>query len=332
MVVSSDVFTTVNGVTANLVLPCNATGDPFPFFKWFREDTAIEARFFTRDGTLATNVSNTSYIEASREGVRYHCTATTNIGVFPFIATTRSKDYHVFYTCKLEGPGISIATGLIASFVDFDGFEALTMSTTELGTVEGGVVAMRCDHKEGMPIPEIAWYKIMDNGGGPIELRHESRNRPLRFLDHGRYLLITFLTSEDRNSSFYCMVTNAYLGTAPQRSFITYTLNRDIPDNQLILYKQNTQTIATVGSTVIVAYPVAYRQGNIAEDVTLSCHLPTNYLNFISSSILGTASGFTNAGVENIPCFLIFSSHNKVFVLFSILVLRESPFISRMLS
>ena len=329
MVVSSDVFTTVNGVTANLVLPCNATGDPFPFFKWFREDTAIEARFFTRDGTLATNVSNTSYIEASREGVRYHCTATTNIGVFPFIATTRSKDYHVFYTCKLERPGISIATGLIASFVDFDGFEALTMSTTELGTVQDGAVAMRCDHKEGMPIPEITWS--MDNGGGPIDVQVDSVYGQTQLLEHGRYLFIGRLTSEERNSSFYCKVTNAYLGTAPQRSFITYTLNRDIPANQLISYKQNTQTIATVGSTVTVAYPVAFREGPVREEIGLTCRTSDN-VHFGSNSIIGAASGFTNAGVENFQCFLIFGRSRNVFVLISILVLRESHFISRMLS
>ena len=107
VVVSSDIFTTVNGVSASLVLPCNAAGLPPPFLRWFREDTPIEARFVTRYGTLVMNVSNTSYIEAPREGVRYHCTATNIIAIDPFIiATTRSSDYHVFYTCKLEGPGL----------------------------------------------------------------------------------------------------------------------------------------------------------------------------------------------------------------------------------
>ena len=215
---------------------------------------------------------------------------------------------------------------MIHSSVDFDGFESLTTRTIELETIEGGAVAMRCDHKGGIPIPEITWYiKLGGAPGNKLERAHSV------YLEHGRYLVIDGLTSEERRSRFYCMVTNAYLGTAPQRSFITYTLNRDIPANQLIMYKQNTQFIATVGSALNIAYPVAYREGPVREEIGFSCRTTDNF-HFGSNSIIGAASGFTNAGVENIQCSLIFGTSRNVFVLISILVLRESHFISRMLS
>ena len=104
VVVSSDVFTTVNGVPANLALSCSVTGNPTPGITWFREDIEIPARFVMSDGTLVLNVTNN--VEASREGMRYHCTATNVIALNPFFATARSRDSLAIYTCKLEGPGI----------------------------------------------------------------------------------------------------------------------------------------------------------------------------------------------------------------------------------
>ena len=192
------------------------------------------------------------------------------------------------------------------------------MRTTEIETVEGGAVAMRCDHKEGMPIPEITWY--MNDGGGPIEVVPTGLD--IVYLEYGRYLVINKLTPAERSSSFYCVVTNAFLGTNSQRSFITYSLSRDIPANQLTAYKQNTQIITTVGSTVVIAHPIAYRQGPEGERIELLCTVPNSIL-FTSELLVANISGLTDAGVVNIPCIIDSTFDNSELVIFSIVVARE---------
>ena len=89
VVVSSDVFTTVNGVRANLALPCSAQGRPTPSIKWFREDIGISYKFINSDGTLVLNVTFNS--EASREGKRYYCTATNSIGSSTYTARSNTS-------------------------------------------------------------------------------------------------------------------------------------------------------------------------------------------------------------------------------------------------
>ena len=84
MIVSSDVL--VDG--ANLVLSCEATGDPTPTIAWFMDGRPVPAN--VTDGFGAT-----------RAGTTYYCTATNSIGPGNSLpATVRSRDIIVTYTCE----------------------------------------------------------------------------------------------------------------------------------------------------------------------------------------------------------------------------------------
>ena len=95
MVVSSDVL--VDG--ANLVLSCEATGDPTPTIAWFMDGNPVPAEFVMSDGRLVRNV--TDGFGASQAGTTYYCTATNSIGPGNSLpATVRSRDIIVTYTCE----------------------------------------------------------------------------------------------------------------------------------------------------------------------------------------------------------------------------------------
>ncbi len=97
-VVSSLVFRTMAGVKANLILPCGVTGDPTPTVTWYRGDTMLPAESVTSDGSLAMNV--TEGVDASRDGVLYHCEASNVFGGNGSPAVVRSRDVNVTYTCE----------------------------------------------------------------------------------------------------------------------------------------------------------------------------------------------------------------------------------------
>ena len=109
VVVSCDIFTTVDGVAVNLVLPCVVTaGDPVPGITWFREGVELPYDSITIiGGSLLLNVTMEDGVTidesiASRSGVSYYCSATNTIGSTPFPAAVRSRDIHVFYTCESD--------------------------------------------------------------------------------------------------------------------------------------------------------------------------------------------------------------------------------------
>ena len=97
VVVSSDVQ--ANGSGANLVLSCEATGDPTPTIAWFMDGNPVPAEFVMSDGRLVRNV--TDGFGASRAGTTYYCTASNSIGPGNSLpATVRSRDIIVTYTCE----------------------------------------------------------------------------------------------------------------------------------------------------------------------------------------------------------------------------------------
>ena len=109
VVVSCDIFTTVDEVAANLVLPCVVTaGDPVPVITWFRKGVELPYDSITIiGGSLLLNVTMEDGVTidesiSSRSGVSYYCSATNTIGSTPFPAAVRSGDIHVFYTCESE--------------------------------------------------------------------------------------------------------------------------------------------------------------------------------------------------------------------------------------
>ncbi len=99
MIVSSLVFTTtMDGVKANLILPCGVTGDPTPIVTWYRGDTVLPSQSTTSDGSLVMNVSEG--VDASQDGVLYHCEASSVLGGNGSPTVLRSRDVNVTYTCE----------------------------------------------------------------------------------------------------------------------------------------------------------------------------------------------------------------------------------------
>lgn len=86
------------GVTANLVVPCGATGNPTPTITWFREDQLLDAALVLPDGTLAINVTED---DTRREGTIFRCVATNRIGEnSTTVAALRSRNVNVTLTCE----------------------------------------------------------------------------------------------------------------------------------------------------------------------------------------------------------------------------------------
>ena len=112
---------------------------------------------------------------------------------------------------------------------------------------------MECDFLEASPRPRIQWF--MNNGTFPIA--EEMDQDEVLFVEEGRFLFIRVLTAHQRNSSFHCEVVNAFLGTQPQRSPITYTLGGDIPPNDLEIYIGDRSVTAIIGEPVRVVYAAA---------------------------------------------------------------------------
>ncbi len=65
---------------------------------WYRGDTVLPAQSVTRDGILLINV--TEGVDASRDGVLYHCEASNVFGGNGSPAVVRSRDVNVTYTCE----------------------------------------------------------------------------------------------------------------------------------------------------------------------------------------------------------------------------------------
>ena len=84
------------GNSASLVLNCNASGDPSPTIAWYREGTHLSSDLVNANGTLLI-VNITEGVDATCEGLSYHCTANNTFGMI------RSRTAKISYACKLRG-------------------------------------------------------------------------------------------------------------------------------------------------------------------------------------------------------------------------------------
>ena len=148
-------------------------------------------------------------------------------------------------------------------FAVFNGFQNSDIRTEQLRTVENGAVAMECDFLDASPRPQVQW--VMNNvSTSPIDMTDN-----ILFLEEGRFLYIRSLTSPQRGSFFHCEVVNAFLGTMPQRSPTTYTLEGDIPSDTLETYIGDRSVTAILGEPVEVVLVAA--AGDEMAQVLLTC-------------------------------------------------------------
>ena len=91
------------GERLNLVLPCSLVDTTYVTYQWFRvegnQEVMVPAEMIDQIGTLTVyNITEGDY--ASRDGVKYYCVASRNIGKGNYIASVRSRTITVFYACK----------------------------------------------------------------------------------------------------------------------------------------------------------------------------------------------------------------------------------------
>ena len=157
---------------------------------------------------------------------------------------------------------------------------------------------MECDFLEASPHPRIQWF--MNNGTLPIV--EETDQDQVLFVE-GRFLFIRVLTAQQRNSSFYCKVVNAYLATRPRRSPTTYTLDGDIPPNTLEIYIGDRSVTVIIGEPVRVVYAAATRS---MAQIGLSCNeRDTGTSLHLANNLGANFSGFDNVGQLNITCDIV---------------------------
>ena len=190
----------------------------------------------------------TEGVDATREGVSYHCTANNTFGMI------RSRAANVSYACELVERGDCPCSRIfvmhaVLSILDFDGFNGpsgrvMVNVTTDEGDDD---VALECHVGDANPPPQIRWR---DGNGILAEI---TTGNQLRFLDSGRYLLIRQLTDTRVNTNYQCEVTNARLYetvTSPTM----YDLVPNLGDNEYMIYKKLINKTILVGDTVEFSY------------------------------------------------------------------------------
>ena len=127
-----------------------------------------------------------------------------------------------------------------------------------------GAVAMECDFLDASPRPQVQW--VMNN------VTTIDMDDDILVLEGGRFLYIRSLTSQQRSSFFHCEVINAFLGTMPQRSPTTYTLDGDIPPGILETYIGDRSVTAMLGEPVkVVLVAAADGTMDLTAQVLLTC-------------------------------------------------------------
>ena len=131
-------------------------------------------------------------------------------------------------------------------FSDFDGFVDYSPTTEAIIVTTGirGAVAIECQALDANPPPQIVW---VDGSGMP--LTEDRTNNQLRFLDNGRYLLITQLTTAQVNTNYQCEVTNARLHETVRNNFM-YDLVPTLGSNETMIYKGLESRTILIGTTV----------------------------------------------------------------------------------
>ena len=245
------------GNSASLTLNCNASGNPSPTIAWYREGTRLSNELVLANGSLVI-VSITEGVDATLGGLSYHCTANNTFGII------RSRAANVSYACELGeekekevGGGdnnvlcmlLNVFMHDVLSILDFDGFDGPNGTVmVNVTTADGDDdVALECHVQDANPPPQIRWL------GNGIPLIQNTTNNLLRFLDNGRYLLITQLTTARVNTNYQCEVINARLHEAI-RSPTMYDLVNNIGANEFMIYKRFINRTVLVGETVEMSY------------------------------------------------------------------------------
>lgn len=196
----------------------------------------------------------------------------------------------------------------------FGGFENSMSNTTQIPTAEQGAVSLRCDYLDAIPVPVVEWYMNDD-------LIQESSS--IRYVNNGQYLYIAALTADQRTAQYHCVVTNH--GNS-QRAPTTYSLASSITADELIVYKELEPFTVELppGSSVNVQYAAAYRSSGASTGTLLSaiCNAPAPVV-YSGNGLIGTVSGFSTAGVVEIPCSIIGSINGAGFF-YEIIVTGES--------
>ena len=143
---------------------------------------------------------------------------------------------------------------------------------------------MECDFLDASPRPQVQW--VMNN------VTTIDMDDDILFLEEGRFLYIRSLTSQQRSSFFHCEVVNAFLGTMPQRSPTTYTLEGDIPPGTLETYIGDRSVTAMLGEPVEVVLVAAAGDGTA--QVLLTCTQAVEFspaMVTISNDVMATFTG-----------------------------------------
>ena len=182
------------------------------------------------------------------------------------------------------------------SFTVFDGFRQPNPTPVQLATTIdqnlGGSIALECDFRDSKPRPTVQWF--MNNVSMIAEDQDQNR---ILYLEGGRYLFIRELTMAQRNAFYHCEVSFDPFLTR-QRAPTTYTLDRVLPLNDLVVYRPVPLTVAVLNEPVTVVYAAASRRGTetFSEPslLSLSCiNLPTGITVQIANSVVATFTGIT---------------------------------------
>ena len=104
----------VAGNNASLSLSCIAAGNPSPNIAWYREEQPLADEVVMADGSLLIE-NIVEGVDATRDGLLYHCTANNTFGII------RSRAANVSYACELKkwGQLWSLWDGYCVSFTSF---------------------------------------------------------------------------------------------------------------------------------------------------------------------------------------------------------------------
>ena len=175
----------------------------------------------------------------------------------------------------------------VLSISDFDGFSGPSGRVTINATTGSKAdVAIECHVRDANPPPQIRWR---DGTGILTDISTDSQ---VHFLDNGRYLLITKLTTAQVNTNYHCEVTNARLHETVC-SPTTYDLVPNLSNNEHMIYKRLINRTILVGETVKISY-IAGAGSRVTEfGLIPNCEQSDNTLLTLVLSVTATRGVFS---------------------------------------
>ena len=123
-----------------------------------------------------------------------------------------------------------------------------------------GDVVLECDFNPSNPAPDVTWFA----SDAMVIEEDTTPNGEVLFLDGGRYLYIRALTAAERMMRYHCVVNNFRdeNGVMPVRAPTTYTLNTDLANEGITVYRELGTMSGGVGDTVQFVYAAAARDAS----------------------------------------------------------------------